>query len=292
MSYRPDEPGYPGNPFPLEPFDASFVAAAADPASSRAGSGCTSCCSLLTLVTHDARRGSALCSRSWPSSTAEPVAVPLGAAPAGLLVQRHAAGDPRRPRDGPLPALPTIQRGCDACPTSFRCRLSSPDRHARRRDQDPRAVSEPDRAVRHRRRRSDRRVRRARPGSVLRHDALERRPGADRRQRPVPRRAAALPVAPCTRCSAPFADGYTVNMHPMVFAAWFGMLATALEPAAVRPARRRTHHVRDARPLVDADLDRHRRHRRRDDVRLDQLAADDDDDGGDARRSSARAIRA
>jgi membrane-associated protease RseP (regulator of RpoE activity) len=24
------------------------------------------------------------------------------------------------------------------------------------------------------------------------------------------------------------ADGYTVNMHPMVFAAWFGMLATAL----------------------------------------------------------------
>ncbi|MBE3075944.1 MAG: hypothetical protein IMZ75_13540 [Actinobacteria bacterium] len=23
-------------------------------------------------------------------------------------------------------------------------------------------------------------------------------------------------------------DGYTVNMHPMVFAAWFGMLATAL----------------------------------------------------------------
>jgi membrane-associated protease RseP (regulator of RpoE activity) len=26
----------------------------------------------------------------------------------------------------------------------------------------------------------------------------------------------------------PIADGYTVNMHPMVFAAWFGMLATAL----------------------------------------------------------------
>ena len=24
------------------------------------------------------------------------------------------------------------------------------------------------------------------------------------------------------------ADGYTVNMHPMVFAAWFGLLATAL----------------------------------------------------------------
>ena len=23
-------------------------------------------------------------------------------------------------------------------------------------------------------------------------------------------------------------DGYTVNMHPMAFAAWFGMLATAL----------------------------------------------------------------
>jgi membrane-associated protease RseP (regulator of RpoE activity) len=26
----------------------------------------------------------------------------------------------------------------------------------------------------------------------------------------------------------PIADGYTVNMHPMVFAAWFGLLATAL----------------------------------------------------------------
>ena len=24
------------------------------------------------------------------------------------------------------------------------------------------------------------------------------------------------------------ADGYTLNMHPIVFASWFGMLATAL----------------------------------------------------------------
>ena len=26
----------------------------------------------------------------------------------------------------------------------------------------------------------------------------------------------------------PVADGYTLNMHPIVFACWFGMLATAL----------------------------------------------------------------
>ena len=35
-------------------------------------------------------------------------------------------------------------------------------------------------------------------------------------------------MATWRRCSAPIQDGYTLNMHPMVFAAWFGMLATAL----------------------------------------------------------------
>ena len=79
---------------------------------------------------------------------------PLGAAAAGLLVQRHAARDPGRARDGALSAVPTIQRRRDACPTSFRCRRHLPDRHARRGHQDPRGVSEPDGALRHRRRRA------------------------------------------------------------------------------------------------------------------------------------------
>ena len=35
-------------------------------------------------------------------------------------------------------------------------------------------------------------------------------------------------LATLRRRSARSPDGYTVNMHPMVFAAWFGMLATAL----------------------------------------------------------------
>ncbi len=47
-------------------------------------------------------------------------------------------------------------------------------------------------------------------------------------------------------------EGSIVNIHPMVLAAWFGMLATALNLLPVRSARRRAHHLRDARRAVDA----------------------------------------
>ena len=41
-------------------------------------------------------------------------------------------------------------------------------------------------------------------------------------------------------------------MHPMAFAAWFGLLATALNLFPDRSARRRTHLVRGPRPAVVA----------------------------------------
>ena len=47
-------------------------------------------------------------------------------------------------------------------------------------------------------------------------------------------------------------DGYSLNLHPMAFAAWFGLLATALNLLPDRPARRRPHLLRRARPPVDA----------------------------------------
>ena len=41
------------------------------------------------------------------------------------------------------------------------------------------------------------------------------------------RRAAALQAGDLAALG-PLPDGYTINMHPMAFAAWFGLLATAL----------------------------------------------------------------
>ena len=53
-------------------------------------------------------------------------------------------------------------------------------------------------------------------------------PAPTQRQRAVLRRTAALPVGRAWLMFGHDPDGYTVNIHPMVFAAWFGMLATAL----------------------------------------------------------------
>ena len=66
------------------------------------------------------------------------------------------------------------------------------------------------------------------PALFLGHVDVARRAGADRRARSAPRRAAAVPARARGWCSGRSADGYSVNIHPMVFAAWFGMLATAL----------------------------------------------------------------
>ena len=41
--------------------------------------------------------------------------------------------------------------------------------------------------------------------------------------------------------------GYSLNMHPVVFACWFGMFATALNLLPFRPARWGSHHLRGLR---------------------------------------------
>ena len=135
--------------------------------------------------------------------------------------------DPGRPRDGPLPRLPALQRRRDAA--LLPPRAAAAHRHARRGHPDPRAVPDPDRPVRHRRRRPDRRVRRA---------ACRCCSGAWRCRTVVPAPPiAGRPGASASRCSSGSRRGWcsarsrtatTLNMHPMVFAAWFGMLATAL----------------------------------------------------------------
>ncbi len=82
--------------------------------------------------------------------------------------------------------------------------------------------------------------------------------------------------------------GYSINMHPMAFAAWFGLLATALNLFPDRTARRRAHLVRgpsaaSRRSVTLAMICR----RGRADLLLDELARLDRADGRDARRSSA-----
>ena len=90
----------------------------------------------------------------------------------------------------------------------------------------------------------------------------------------------------------PIADGYTLNMHPMVFAAWFGMLATALNllPFGQLDGGHITYATlgRWSTPISIATVATavvmtfvsH------------QLAGHDGDDGRDAVRCSGRAIRA
>ena len=89
------------------------------------------------------------------------------------------------------------------------------------------AVPDARRPVRHRHRRSDRRVRRPGAAPVRRHADLQRRAQC----RPTCRDAS-LGEPLLFRLAAwlkfgHIPDGYGVNIHPVVFAAWFGMLATA-----------------------------------------------------------------
>jgi hypothetical protein len=62
-------------------------------------------------------------------------------------------------------------------------------------------------------------------------------------------------------------DGYALNMHPMVFASWFGMLATSL----------------NLLPFGQLDRDGHRL--RPDDVPVNELGVHDPDDAGHARHA-------
>ena len=45
-------------------------------------------------------------------------------------------------------------------------------------------------------------------------------------------------------------DGYSINMHPIAFAAWFGLLATALNLVPRRSARWRPHLLHGSRPAL------------------------------------------
>ena len=72
---------------------------------------------------------------------------------------------------------------------------------------------------------SSSRCRRCSSGMAMSH--VVRVPAATRR-RARARRAAALQARVVAVLRARIADGYSLNLHPMAFAAWFGMLATAL----------------------------------------------------------------
>ena len=83
--------------------------------------------------------------------------------------------------------------------------------------------------------------------------------------------------------SAP--EGYTLNLHPVGLAAWFGLLVTAIKSVSDCAARWRTHLVRNPRISVDGrDPRNHRRHHCVGDLRLTQLGLLGADDGRDADR--------
>ena len=113
------------------------------------------------------------------------------------------------------------------CRFSSRSRSRSPARSAR--SSDPRADSDQADAVRHRHRRTDRRVsssRCRRCSSASRCRTSCRVPAGLRRASSSASRCSSSWRRGCSGARSP--DGYSLNMHPMAFAAWFGLLATAL----------------------------------------------------------------
>ena len=79
---------------------------------------------------------------------------------------------------------------------------------------------------------------------------VARRGGAARLRRPESRASRCSSRSAANLIWGAVPDGYSMNMHPMAFAAWFGLLATALEPVSRRAAGRRPHLVRRARTPV------------------------------------------
>ena len=229
MSYRPDEPGFPENPYPLEPFDASFAAPAQasqvpepvvvahppvppDAGRARRLAGALHYLSFVSRVRDAAGQlwslGACSCQGFWYSGTLLGI---LGAHEMGhyLLCRRYNV-------DATLPYF-------------IPCRLHLPDRARSARSSRSASRSRPGRCC----------STSASPGrspvsscwcrrcsSGMTH--VERRSGADRMAASCSWASRCSSGGPWPRSSAPFPDGYTVNIHPMVFAAWFGMLATAL----------------------------------------------------------------
>ena len=146
----------------------------------------------------------------------------------GLLVQRTILAHPRRHEMGHYFACRYLRRRRDAA--VFHSRSVDRYRNAGRCHPHPRSHSR--RGVRCSTSASPARS----PASWSLVPALLHRDAAvatSCRRRPQmagceSRGAAALPGAPPGSCSARFRTATRVNMHPMAFAAWFGMLATAL----------------------------------------------------------------
>ena len=89
------------------------------------------------------------------------------------------------------------------------------------------AVPDPHGAVRHRHRRPDRRLRRAGAAAVLGHALLERACRCPPTWHGYSLGEPLLFQLATWLKFGHIPDGYSVNIHPVVFAAWFGMLATA-----------------------------------------------------------------
>ena len=291
-------------PVPPEPFDASSRSRRGR-VSSRAGCVCMRAV-LLTVRQHDdCRRGArTLVHAAAPAAAAS---VSAGVAPPSLARSRRLLGHSGSffAASGTACTLLGIlgahemghyllcrRYNVDASPALLHPAAAAVfDRHARRGDPDPRAVPDPDGAVRHRRRRPDCRVRRRCCRRCSAGMTMSTRRAGRRSRRPrirASRCCSARAVAGVRHR----ADGYTLNVHPMVFAAWFGMLATALNllPFGQLDGGHITYATlgRWSTPISIVTVPR----RGRDVLLLDQLAADDRHDGGHARSCSDRAIRA
>ncbi len=178
MSYPSDDAGYPATAFPIEPFDSSFVVPARRPRfqeplwrhillfvltlGTTTVAGAAHYASFLSEFSHHSvgMSWSLLLHGFWYSGT---ILAILGAHEMGhyLFCRRYNVDA--------IAALLHSDAAADF-----------PDRDPRRGHPDPRGVPDPAGAVRHRHRRPDRRLRRARPGALRRHDALECRRRPDR----------------------------------------------------------------------------------------------------------------
>ena len=171
----------------------------------------------------------------------------------------------------------------------FLPRAAPAHRHVRRVHPHPRAHPVEDCALRHRPRRPDRRLRRRRADAVHGPGAVGDRTGAGRLLRAVELGEPLLFRAAAWLVWGDLPDGMSINMHPMAFAAWFGLLATALNlfPAGQLDGGHVAYAVLGRRSTQLTHRDGDRGHRP--DRLLDRLARLDGPDGADGRLRRARA---